>query len=101
MTVRIPEPCHVPWSTMDPAEGGRHCQVCDQVVADLSEVPVEELPARLGRRTRCVRVAAAVVGLGLMTGCVKGKAIRHPYTPEPTPTSEAPEEPVEPDDDGT
>lgn len=40
--VRLEKPCPVSWTSMSPAEGGRHCASCDKVVRDVSALTKNE-----------------------------------------------------------
>lgn len=39
----IPKPCHEDWDKMSAAERGRHCQVCNKVVKDLTQLNKTEV----------------------------------------------------------
>ncbi len=43
--LRVAQACDVPFATMEPREGGRHCSRCDRVVADLSAMTRREAVA--------------------------------------------------------
>lgn len=43
LILNIPEPCHEDWSTMTPAEKGRHCQSCNKTVVDFTRWSNQEI----------------------------------------------------------
>jgi hypothetical protein len=41
--LQIPKPCHEDWSTMDPTEQGRFCQLCKKEVVDFTAMSDKEV----------------------------------------------------------
>lgn len=46
----IPEPCHESWDAMTPADSGRHCAACQQVVVDFTQMSDAEVVAFLAQQ---------------------------------------------------
>jgi len=75
----IPKPCHEDWSRMTPAERGRHCDVCNKVVKDLTalnKIEALQVVSNSGEIEFCGRVNAAILdtapaGWSVITGRVK------------------------------
>jgi hypothetical protein len=107
--LHIPTPCHEAWDGMTPMANGRHCAACNQVVVDVTSLPVAEgrqvlaevaqgLVTTPGRRT-CVRAhanpsgrlvpgrrklltpALVMILASAMTGCIgDGPELVKPHT---------------------
>lgn len=57
--IGIKDPCHVDWTKMTPAEGGRFCGDCKKVVRDLSKLTEREARALVAKERYeglCVRM---------------------------------------------
>ncbi|MBL9103961.1 MAG: hypothetical protein JNL82_23660 [Myxococcales bacterium] len=58
-SLRIREPCHADWATMDGDQRSRHCAQCDLRVTDLSQLTRAEAEALIAARAPggrlCVR----------------------------------------------
>jgi hypothetical protein len=48
-TLHIPKPCHENWDAMTPQERGRHCDVCDKTVVDVTRMRPSEGRRFLGK----------------------------------------------------
>jgi hypothetical protein len=56
--VGVKSPCGERWEAMTAASGGRHCEVCDHTVYDLSQHTEREARELLARGKVCVRYRA-------------------------------------------
>ncbi|MFT5512104.1 MAG: hypothetical protein ACI8SE_000499 [Bacteroidia bacterium] len=43
MKIHIPEPCTENWNEMSPQQQGRHCDKCDKVVQDFTQMRIDQL----------------------------------------------------------
>jgi len=41
--IKVPQPCHAPWSKMQEADKGRHCKSCSTIVIDFTTMNDAEL----------------------------------------------------------
>jgi hypothetical protein len=51
LTIQIPQPCHEPWSEMQPTEQGRFCASCQKTVIDYTALSDQELVRLLSQPT--------------------------------------------------
>ncbi len=47
--IRVEKPCHISWEKMEPAEQGRFCKSCNQIVTDFTQMSTPELIAYFER----------------------------------------------------
>lgn len=67
--IRIPKPCSQSWDNMTSARGGRHCEACQKVVVDFTQLTDNEVLAYFQQLTgdsTCGRFRADQVGRPLV-----------------------------------
>jgi hypothetical protein len=100
LTLLVPQPCDVPWSSMAGDDSARHCARCDRTIYDADRLGRRVLEQRTAQPAAdlCVRMRVDSSGRGvvrrprpvasaalLLTGVLAACASREPAQPRPTP----------------